>query len=315
MDFSPRFKNASARRRGFLFSAALASAVSLGAFPARPKGYVNDFAGVLSPPTVSRLESLAAALERDTGDELAVVTVPSLEGMSVEEYASDLFKAWGVGKKGKDNGVMVLVCPSERKMRIEVGYGLEAILPDGLAGQIIREDFIPSFKRGDYPGGIEAGTATVENILRRGEPAPPSARAAARPGKSWLSIVLFFSLFVGIGFFMFGMGLGSRIIFPCVWGGFFGGIPLMMSTLIKEVPPVGRWALALWAVLAVWKGWRQGRVKPLIFRRPGQGTGRGWVWGAGGGSGGGSSGSSGGFSDGGGFGGGSSGGGGASGSW
>ena len=117
-------------------------------------------------------------VEQQTTAEIAVVTVPSLDGMTVEEYASRLFKAWGIGKKGRDNGVLVLVAPTEHKMRIEVGYGLEAVLPDGLAGQIVRTECLPRFKEGDY-----AARPSRRRRARRGDrPRQPHAdrRRAAR---------------------------------------------------------------------------------------------------------------------------------------
>ncbi len=98
-----------------------------------------------------------------------MATVPSLNGMSVEEYANKLFAEWGIGQKGKDNGVLVLVAPSERKIRIEVGYGLEPILPDGLAGSIIRDQFIPAFRKSDYQSGVLDGVRRVAAIVRRGQ--------------------------------------------------------------------------------------------------------------------------------------------------
>ena len=104
------------------------------AIPEKPNGSVSDFAGILDESAKSELNSLITQTEQKTSAEIAVVTVPTLEGITVEEYAVKLFKQWGIGKKGKDNGVLVLVVPSERKVRIKVGYGLKPILPDGLAG-------------------------------------------------------------------------------------------------------------------------------------------------------------------------------------
>src|SRR2546430_4392626 len=90
-----------------------------------PQGYVTDAAGVLDPSSKAQLESHLAEFERQTSNEIAVATVPSLEGETIETYAVELFKRWGVGKKGKDNGILLLVAPNDRKVRIEVGYGLE----------------------------------------------------------------------------------------------------------------------------------------------------------------------------------------------
>src|SRR5690348_9508325 len=97
----------------------------------KPQGYVSDFAHVLSSDTRQALEAKLSNFERATTNEIAVVTVPSLEGDTEEDYAVRLFKEWGIGKKGKDNGVLILIAPHERRARIEVGYGLEEVLPDG----------------------------------------------------------------------------------------------------------------------------------------------------------------------------------------
>jgi uncharacterized protein len=116
---------------------ALCGASANAAFPV-PQKYVSDNAEVISAPVRQAINGTLRSLETDTTVEVAVVTVQSLDGMTVEDYANRLFKEWGIGKKGADNGVLVLVAPSERTMRVEVGYGLEPILPDGLAGEVIR---------------------------------------------------------------------------------------------------------------------------------------------------------------------------------
>ena len=107
-----------------------------------PIGRINDFAAILDDATERQLDVILEALENQTTAEVAVATVVSLEGLSLDEYANTLFNQWGVGQKGKDNGVLVVVVPHQRAMRIEVGYGLEGVLPDGLAGEIIRNDFL-----------------------------------------------------------------------------------------------------------------------------------------------------------------------------
>src|SRR6185503_16356833 len=115
------------------------------AIPA-PHGPISDFAGVLSGPDKARIAAVIDRVESKTTAEIFVVTVSSLDDLTVEDYANQLFKQWGIGKKKKDNGLLVLVCPSARKMRIETGYGMEQVIPDGLAGEVIREVFIPAFK-------------------------------------------------------------------------------------------------------------------------------------------------------------------------
>lgn len=204
----------------------------LAAFP-EPQGRVNDFAGVLDAQARGALEEIVRQTEQATSAELAVVTVASLDGMSVEAYAVGLFQRWGIGKKGADNGVLVLICPPERKMRVEVGYGLEGVLPDGLAGAVIREQFTPRFRENDYGRGTVDGVRRIGEILRANHVLTPEERRAlddssdARPPR-WL-ITPFFGLFVAIGGLALGAGLRTRSLFPLLFGGLFGGIPAVMS--------------------------------------------------------------------------------------
>ncbi len=155
--------------RRALVVAALLAALTMPLAAALPKavGFVNDFAGILDAGTKEQLERFVHDTEQQTSAEIAVATVASLDDMTVEEYANRLFREWGIGKKGKDNGVLVLIAPFDRKVRIEVGYGLEPILPDGLAGEIIRTDFLPEFKNGQYPAGILRGTRHVAEVVQR----------------------------------------------------------------------------------------------------------------------------------------------------
>ena len=128
----------------------MAAVAVLGAALPRPQGYVNDFAGVIDGKTRAELTRLVREVETRTSAEIAVVTVKSLDGMTVEEYAVKLFADWGIGKKARNNGVLVLVAPTERRIRIEVGYGLEPILPDARTGRIIREACLPLFRKNQY---------------------------------------------------------------------------------------------------------------------------------------------------------------------
>ncbi len=137
--------------------------VAAAAFP-QPTGFVNDFAGVIQPGTRSQLEGMLSSVEARTGVEIAVVTVQSLDGRPIEDYAVDLYKTWGIGKKGKDEGALILVAPTDRQVRIEVGYGLEGALNDAKGGDIIRTAMIPFFKEGDFTKGIVAGTQAVAGI-------------------------------------------------------------------------------------------------------------------------------------------------------
>lgn len=133
-------------------------------FP-KPTGFVNDLAGVVSAETRSHIENLLSSFERQTGNEVAVATLPSLEGRTVEDVAVDLYKQWGIGKEGKDNGALFLVAPYERRMRIEVGYGLEGAINDALAGRILDEYVVPRFKAQDISGGIAAGAVAIVKAI------------------------------------------------------------------------------------------------------------------------------------------------------
>lgn len=288
-------------------------------FP-KPAGRVNDFAGILNASTKGELDGLLDDLERKTSAEVAVAVVPSLGGMPVEEYANRLFKEWGIGQAKQDNGVLVLVAPNEREMRIEVGYGLEGVLPDGLAGEIIRDQFLPRFRDNDYPGGIRDGVRRVAEIVERHQVLTPDELARFNQSSDEVPVFILIpllGLFVAIGFFMIGAGLRIKTGFPLLFGSLFGGLPLLASLGIVFTTALFT-LVPLAMAMAVW-GYRMG-FRPSVrhaFRPPraggGTGTGgSGWVMGGGSSSGSGSSSSS---SSGGSFGGGSSGGGGASGKW
>ena len=124
-----------------------------------PQGYVNDFAGILSNRPL--IEQELADFDAQTSNEIAVVTVSSLDGSPIEDYAVRLFENWQIGKKDKDNGVLLLVAPHEKEVRIEVGYGLEGALPDITASSIIRNEILPHFKENDYTAGTAAGISAI----------------------------------------------------------------------------------------------------------------------------------------------------------
>ncbi|MEO6928806.1 MAG: YgcG family protein [Casimicrobiaceae bacterium] len=124
-------------------------------------GRVVDNAEILKPATRAELDRLLQAHESATTDQIAILTTRSLGGESIEQYAQQVFGAWKLGQKGKDNGILLVVAPSEHKMRIEVGYGLEGSLPDVIAARIIRDIMTPPFKSGDYDAGVQKGAAAI----------------------------------------------------------------------------------------------------------------------------------------------------------
>jgi uncharacterized protein len=299
----------------------IASTGAWASIPAKPQGWVSDFAGIMSDTVKSQVGTLFAEVKKSTGAEIAVVTVPSLEGMSVEEYAVKLFKKWGIGEKGKDNGVLFLIAPNERKTRIEVGYGLEPVITDGRAGEIIRKTVIPFFKAGDYNQGILQGSREIAALITGKDfvpsvpiPAPePQSQAEETPWPVKVGVMLFFALFITLGFLALGAGLRQKgQAFFRFWGAGFGGIPLLMSIAFGLAMGFPLYILPAWAVIMLLTGIRYGKK---LGRSGGLFSGASFSSGGGGFS---SSSSSGGFSGGssfGGFSGGSSGGGGASGSW
>ena len=141
-------------------------------------GRVVDQAALLDETTEASLTERLAALEADTGDQFVVVTVPTLQDYEIEEYGYRLGRAWGIGQSETDSGVLLIVAPTERRVRLEVGYGLEPILTDAFSSQVIQTVILPAFKRGAFQVGIVEGVEAVETQLRL-DPAEAQARAAA----------------------------------------------------------------------------------------------------------------------------------------
>jgi uncharacterized protein len=273
------------------------------------QGFVNDFSGILNPQQRDALEQRVRELQTKTSAQLSVVTVQSLEGGDIDDFANKLFSRWGIGLKGKNNGVLLLVAIDDRKARIEVGYGLEPIVPDVLAGRILDDELFPQFRKGKYADGLNNAVQRLAATIERGEPPSKLAMgvsAAFRPTKQslpeQLKATAFFSLFVMIGLFMAGAGLGSRHFFLVLWGTGFGGIPMFMAIQVGGVVP---FILIPLGLLLFCVGLIKGIANPKAFAGGGGYSGGSWSSGGGFSSGGG----------GGGFGGGSSGGGGASGGW
>ncbi len=194
--------------------------------PERPSGRVTDFTGTLSPTDIASLESKLLAFERETTDQIAVLMIPSLEGESLEDYSIRLAEKWKIGQKGKNNGVILLVVKNDRKMRIEVGYGLEGALPDALAGTIVRNEIAPRFRSGKFYEGIDAGIQAIMAATKGEYKAPARKKARGAHVPEWyyfLPIILIFGIFVAGSLMQkrhYHSG-GSR-----GWrsgGGFFGG--------------------------------------------------------------------------------------------
>jgi uncharacterized protein len=239
--------------------------------------YVVDQANVLPPATEAELVGKLAALQRDTGRQLVVATIPDLQGYTIEDYGYRLGRHWGVGRKNADDGAILIVAPNARKVRIEVGYGLTPYITDTLSSVIISTRILPPFKAGDLPAGIVAGTdALVEQLRLPEAQAHDRATRAATPARQ------------GTDFPVAG-------IFVLIL------VAIMILAMLRRRAGVGR-------------RYRRGPAPVILW---GPSLGGGWGGGGGFGGGGfggwgGGSGSGGGFSGGG---GGSFGGGGASGGW
>lgn len=193
-------------------------------------GRVVDQAELLTPEAETAIAAKLARLETDTGDQFVVVTLDSLQDYEIEDYGYRLGRAWGIGNAENDSGVLLIVAPNERKVRLEVGYGLEPVLTDALSNQIIQTDILPAFREGGYARGIENGVDAViaqlrldpaEAQARAAEAAPSEAEAPIFPGIIIALIFIFFflSLLRGIGRRGRKRGAGRSGIDPIlVWG-------------------------------------------------------------------------------------------------
>jgi uncharacterized protein len=269
-------------------------------FP-RPDGFVSDFAGVMDPADKITLENRLVQLSWDTGAEVAVVTIVSLNGDTIEDYAVQLFEQWGIGKKDADNGVLFIVAIGDQAVRIEVGYGLEPIITDARAGRILDNDVLPAFRQGDYSAGIVAGAASIESLVRANS--PPSF-IEENPFTDLLKDkgTLFTGLGIATIYMISWMARTRSIWLGGVWGAIVG--------VILGLATGNTWALVgLAIVLALFGLFLDAILSGNYQSRSSRGMPTGWFA-----SGGGFRGNSGGSSFGG-FGGGSSGGGGASRHW
>ncbi|MCX7895559.1 MAG: TPM domain-containing protein [Thermoanaerobaculum sp.] len=277
-------------------------------------GRVNDLAGLLDEASREQLEQRLAQIEQSTGAQVVVLTIPSLEGEDLEDYAHRVASTWQLGQKGKDNGVLFLIAKGERKMRLEVGYGLESVLPDALARRILDQLVKPAFRAGDFAGGISAGVEAVARAIQ-GESVPKPAATGPSQDRSMGTklpfFVVFFTIFIlVIGSFslhaLLSTGCQSWVLYLFLLP-FWAAFPMALHPLVGIATGLG-W-LILFPLLKVLLGKTAAgssmrkALAPLMATAPRRRT-----W-SGGGFAGGFSG--GGFSGG----GGSFGGGGASSSW
>ncbi len=223
----------------------LPAAIAAPTIPPKPTQdiFVQDYAGVLSEATRQHILQASEALSQGTGAQVAVLTIDSLDGASLEEYSLAVLRGWGIGSKENNDGVLLLAVIGDRQLRVEVGYGLEGAIPDGKAGRIMDEAILPFFKTGDYDGGIKAGydailTAvaqekgfSMEGLLDPADvyqPAPELPEAELEP--SWFS-----TLPGWLQKLLIGVGIVLVIIFfifdNLVLGGFFTRLLFIILSL------------------------------------------------------------------------------------
>lgn len=262
--------------------------------PGQPSGFVNDFANVLTADQKTSLEKTLTDFQKQTTNEISIVTIPTLNDEPIEDYANALYRDWGIGSKANNNGVLVLAVIGDRKLRIEVGYGLEGALPDLLTKQIQENEIVPLFKNGFYGQGLEQGVNAIIQATQS-----EYVGTSQKQEKSFPLEIIFFLIF-----FVFQIIIAILAPTKSWWlGGVIGGVGggvagyvfgSLMLGIIGGLAGVGLGLLLDYLVSKNYKG-------------PGNNSGGPWFFGGGGSSFGG-----GGF---GGFGGGSSGGGGSSSSW
>jgi len=258
--------------------------------------HVTDLTDTLSATTQAQIEQQLKALETEKGSQLAVLIVASTTPEAIEQYALRVAEQWRLGRKGVDDGVLLLVAKDDRKLRVEVGYGLEGVIPDAVAKRVIAEIITPSFRQGDFVGGIEAGVDRLVRLIQ-GEPlpAPKPQRASADDVLEYLPFIFFALVFIGpVLRSVFGRLLGAGVAGGIAGIGFWSLSSLILGGIIAGV-------IVFALVLLITAGGRSS----FPGGRGGYGGGFGGNWPSGGGFGGG------GFSGG----GGSFGGGGASGGW
>ncbi|MDH3655762.1 MAG: TPM domain-containing protein [Myxococcales bacterium] len=294
-------------RARLILAALLVWSVSVAAFALSVpelSGRVNDYANLVNPATEARIDALLAQLEQDKGAQVAVLTIDSLEGEQLEDYSLRVAETWKLGRADEDDGALLLIAKNDRKMRLEVGYGLEPVLSDVLSRRILDQVLRPSFRAGDFDGGIERAVQTIDGLIRGTSTLPPptvsEVQADLPPkifGLLWLMFLVPFAFVV----------VGTN---PFQWFLYLFLIPFIGVGGITTISPsAGPFFIVVWLIAApiVWSFFGRKRKKQK------RGKGRrhsGWSggsWSSGGG----------GFSSGGGFsgGGGSFGGGGSSSSW
>jgi uncharacterized protein len=304
------------------FSVLLISAYFLSALEVPPvRNRVNDLARILHEDQLHKLENKLAQFERDTSHQVALLTISSLQGESIEDFSIRVAESWRIGQKGIDNGVILIIAPKERKLRIEVGYGLEGVLPDAIANQIIREVIVPHFRNEDYAAGLDGGINAILQTIAGERLHHTPAKSEARKHSLFTTLLgtVFMASLLALAFGFTQRSLLRGAISGAVTGaivGLFAAlqfgywmwiVAILTGTIVGPLAihyAIQSWGRA-WSAKA--RGPQERWAREIYYGRSGAAAGAG-----GGGMGGGSSagGASGAGSGGGGF-----GGGGASGGW
>ncbi|HUW51498.1 MAG TPA: YgcG family protein [Sulfuricella sp.] len=220
------------------------------------KARVTDLTGTLQPGQQAALEHTLQAFEERKGSQVAVLIVPTTQPETIEQYSIRVAESWKLGRKGVDDGVLLLVAKNDRKLRIEVGYGLEGAIPDAVAKRIISEIISPYFKKGDFYGGIGAGVERIIKVIG-GEPLPEkeSSRSSSRPssGGDWLGLAFVIAVVIGgvmralFGQFVGGLVAGSVaaviawLLFTSAMVALGAGLIVFFFTLFGRHGGVGGW--------------------------------------------------------------------------
>jgi uncharacterized protein len=198
----------------------------------KPQGYVSDFAGVIDAESKRQLEAYGGIVERSTGAQMAFVTIPSLEGEPIEDVANTLYRGWGIGAKGKNEGILLLLAINDRKSRVEVGYGLEPILPDGFVGSVLRE-MRPALREQHYGEAMMAGGQVMGAEIAKSKNVTLNARLPRRIKRTTSNSIPWPVIIGGVAilFFLFRRG-GPRGNGGGGGGGFLPG--LILGTMMNR---------------------------------------------------------------------------------
>lgn len=202
------------------------------------KSRVNDYGGMLSPATISQLDFILKEFEASDSTQIVVLTIPSLKGDNLERFSLNVAEKWGIGQQGKDNGALLVISRDDRKVRIEVGYGLEGTLTDLVSGQIIRKMIVPRFRQGSFNQGVIDGVGAIIAAVK-GEFQADTGLTSGKSDKSFdfgglITLVIFISFFVGSVFRKkkpLAAGIGSVVV-PLSGFLFFGLTGLALLALI-----------------------------------------------------------------------------------